>query len=152
MKKKKPMKSLGINPLPIILTIIGLVASIVTIITFIKLQYSTYLIVNFLVASLIGVVFYIIFLIFKLNKIKIKYNDLLEQNNHANENRETLVGLIKEKNNELDNYQDEIKILNAVNRMLYTLYSIPVESNSRPNKEDVKKVMQIEMDEVIKDE
>lgn len=153
-ENKEIQKNLGLQPFntfSIILSIVSSIFGIVGAIVFLKPLLAI------IVVLLILLIFSSGFLwvaISRLKKMKyeydetiLSYNKLLDEYSFANENREKLIEIIDEKNEEIKLLKNETIRLGANVQMLWFFYLKPIEQ--LPDQETIKNALQINKDKVI---
>lgn len=157
IEKKKKKTTLGIKPVNIFIRTIGVIGSIVTItLAVIYLQFTLFLIS---VLSLISIILTVFLSITvkrlkgmrkEYNELVGEYNKLVNEYNFASENRETLSGMVEDKNKEIEEIKFILNQRDSVISVLWFFYESDLED--KPNRKDLKHAMQIESDQVIIDE
>jgi len=152
--KKEGKTTLGIKPLNVFSNTIGVVGSIITIALAIIYLNTELAIISVLALALIFTLVFLAVIFGRLKKIKdeyneltMNYNDLVDKHKFANENRETLQGIIEDKNDELSQLKFQLGKSEYVNNVLWFFYSS--KSDKKPSEHDLKNAMQIEGGQVI---
>lgn len=140
-----PMKSLSMY--------LGFIAALLGIGTSIYLLDSLWRIISIFSIIILLLVFFLLKISFRLRTVVKKYNNIVNEVNHANDNRETLAGIVEQKNIEINNlkrdYHTTFAIINFFIAMVYSESELPerkiVEDslkleNSEDNKYEKQKV------------
>ena len=156
-EKKEEKITFGIKPVAVFINIIGVVGSIITITLAIIYLNTELVIISILALALIFLLVFLVIMFRRLKEMKdeyneliIDYNDLVNAHNFANENRDTLQGMVEDKNDELAHFKFEMERNKSIINVLWFFYSS--KPDEKPDRQELKNAMQIENGQVINDE
>lgn len=139
-KEKYDKINYGIYPLTTLNIALGTIGSITTIYVLIKTFKGFWLAISVMAIIILLLSVLLIRTFFRFKTTKEQYNHIVDKINHANDNRDTLSEMVKEKNEKIDTVENELHISEAKIRILFQL----LYPDKIPERKDIKEVFDIE--------
>lgn len=148
INKVEKKTTLGINSGKIFISTVGVIGSLLSIVVVIIYFDFLYVIISVLCLTVVFSIVYIVAMINQLRVARNEYNQLVDEYNTLLDNRDTLQGIVEDKNTEIGNIKTNLRqkdfIINFLLRFLYSS-----ESRHNLDKEELINGLQIENEQVM---